>query len=151
MISPELYGYPPGLCSMIEKQPQMRLSRHAALKAATSGPSSVHMMAGLVSIDSPCRLYSGNTTRSIVGRLPRALATTSATIRAVCRARSSGVRTTGSCAWTRPITTPLGLLLRPPRPFIAREPYLVIESSPGAARTASAEFDVPIMISSVST
>ena len=44
MMMPELNGMPPGLSSMMEKQPQMRLSMQACLKAATSGPSSVHMI-----------------------------------------------------------------------------------------------------------
>ncbi len=102
---------------MTEKQPQMLLSRQAILKAATSGPSRAHMMSGLVSIDSPCRLYSGNTTRSMVPRLPRAFATVR-TILSVWAVSSAGVLTTGSCACTRPITTPFGLLLRPPNPFM---------------------------------
>jgi hypothetical protein len=80
---------------MIEKQPQMLLAMQACLKAATSGPSSVHMMAGEVSIDRPCSEYSGNTTRSMVDWLRRALATSSQ-MRAVCDARSAGVLTTGS-------------------------------------------------------
>ena len=80
---------------MMEKQPQMLLSMQACLNAATSGPSSEHMMAGLVSIDRPCRAYSGNTTRSMVGMLRRALPTM-ATMRRVWAARSSGVLTTGS-------------------------------------------------------
>ena len=69
-------------------------------------------------------------------------------MRAVWRARSAGVLTTGNCACTSPITTPLGLLLRPPNPFMPSS-YRVIESSPGAARNASLELDDPIMMSSV--
>src|SRR6186997_1079264 len=90
----------------------------AALKAATSGPSSRHMISGLVSIDRPCSEYSGNTTRSMVPRLRLALPTM-LTIRSVCRARSALVATTGSCSWTSPMTTPSGDLLRPPSPFMA--------------------------------
>ena len=81
---------------MIEKQPQILCSMQAFLKAATSGPSSRHMISGLVSIDSPCSEYSGNTTRSMVDRLRRALPTIQ-TIRSVCRARSAFVATTGNC------------------------------------------------------
>ena len=117
MISPLLYGLPPGLASMIEKQPQMVLSMHALRKAATSGPSSVHMISGEVSIDRPCSEYSGNTTRSIVPWLRRALPT-SATMRSVCAASSSGVRTTGSWHCTRPMTTPFADLFRPPKPLM---------------------------------
>ena len=62
---------------MMEKQPQMLLSTQACRNAATSGPSSRHMISGLVSIDSPCSEYSGNTTRSMVARLRRALPTMS--------------------------------------------------------------------------
>src|SRR5260370_22002652 len=117
MISPELNGLPCGFCSMIEKQPQMRFSMQACLKAATSGPSSEHMIAGLVSIESPCRAYSGNTTKSIVAMLRRALAT-KPTIFSVCLCRSAAVATTGSCSCTMPMTTPFGVLLRPPSPLI---------------------------------
>src|SRR6516162_9399842 len=113
MMMPELNGLPPGFCSMIEKQPQMRCSAHACLNAATSGPSSEHMIAGSVLIDRPCSAYSGNTTRSMVGMLRRALPTMS-TMRRVCAASSSGVATVGSCSWTRPITRPLGVLFNPP-------------------------------------
>ena len=60
---------------MIEKQPQILLSRQACLNAAISGPSSEHMIAGFMSIDSPCSEYSGKTTRSIVAMLRRALPT----------------------------------------------------------------------------
>src|SRR5712671_8157777 len=59
---------------MIEKQPQILLSMQAFLNAATSGPSSWHMMSGLVSIDRPCREYSGNTTRSMVPQIAARLA-----------------------------------------------------------------------------
>ena len=59
---------------MIEKQPQIRCSTQAALNAATSGPSSVHMSSGAVFIDRPCSAYSGNTTRSIVGMVAARLA-----------------------------------------------------------------------------
>src|ERR1700686_3089297 len=113
MISPELNGLAPGLSSMSEKQPQMRCWAQACLNAATSGPSSEHMMAGSVLIDSPCRAYSGNTTRSMVGMLRRALPTMS-TMRRVCAASWSGVATTGSWSWTSPITRPLGVLFNPP-------------------------------------
>ena len=70
-----------------------------------------------MSIERPCSEYSGKTTRSIVAMFRRALPTI-ATILSVCAARSAGVTTTGSCNCTRPITTPLGDLLRPPSPFI---------------------------------
>src|SRR6266446_3454412 len=113
MMMPELNGLAPGLCSMIEKQPQIFWSAHACLNAAISGPSSEHMMAGLVSIDRPCSAYSGNTTRSMVGMLRRALPTIS-TMRRVCAASCSGVLTFGSCSCTRPMTTPLGVLFSPP-------------------------------------
>ena len=52
---------------MMEKQPHTFSRAQAVLNVATSGPSSRHMISGLVSIDSPCRAYSGNTTRSSVG------------------------------------------------------------------------------------
>jgi hypothetical protein len=67
MMIPLLYGFPRGLASIIEKHPQMLFSRQAAANAAVSGPPTSHMIAGSVLIDSPCRAYSGNTTRSIVG------------------------------------------------------------------------------------
>ena len=91
----------------------------AFLNAATSGPSRRHMIEGFVSIDRPCSEYSGNTTRSMVERLRRALPTM-ATILSVWRARSSLVTTTGNCNCTSPITTPSGDLLRPPSPFMSR-------------------------------
>src|SRR5882672_3388627 len=121
MMSPELNGLPPGLRSMIEKQPQIRLSTQASLNAATSGPSSAHMIAGLVSMDRPWSAYSGNTTRSMVGRLRRALPTM-ATMRWVWAARWSGVATTGSCNCTTPITTPFGVLFKPPSALIEALP-----------------------------
>src|SRR5271166_861304 len=117
MMMPLLNGLPPGLRSMIEKHPQMRLSTQACLKQPTSGPSSVHMMSGLVSMLSPCSAYSGNTTRSMVERLRRAFATTRQ-IRSACLARSSLVTTEGFCSCTKPITTPSGDLFRPPSPLI---------------------------------
>src|ERR1043166_6339160 len=95
----------------------MALSVQAWRNAATSGPSTEHMIAGLVSMERPCSAYSGNTTRSMVGMLRRALLTM-ATMVSVCLARSVGVATVGSCSWTRPMTTPLGDLLRPPNPFM---------------------------------
>src|SRR5580693_4914478 len=101
----------------MEKQPQIRLSRQACLNAAISGPSSEHMISGFMSIDRPCKEYSGKTTRSIVAMLRRALPTV-ATIFCVCAARSAGVTTTGNCNCTTPTTTPFGDLLRPPSPFI---------------------------------
>src|ERR1700690_631680 len=110
----------------MEKQPQIRLSRQACLNAAISGPSSEHMIAGFISIDRPCREYSGKTTRSVVAMLRRALPTV-ATIFFVCAARSAGVTTTGNCNCTTPTTTPFGDLLRPPSPFIA--PALVPRSA----------------------
>src|SRR5882672_3959724 len=119
MMMPELNGLAPGLRSMIEKQPQMRCCTQAARKAATSGPSSEHMIAGSMLIDRPCSAYSGNTTRSMVGMLRRALPTMS-TMRCVCAANSSGVATVGSCSWTSPITTPLGVLFNPPSALIFR-------------------------------
>src|SRR5438105_2708202 len=103
---------------MMEKQPQILLSMQACLKAATSGPSRRHMMSGLVSIDSPCSEYSGNTTRSMVERLRRALPTM-VTMRSVWRVRSALDATTGNCSCTSPMTTPLGDLLRPPSPFMS--------------------------------
>ena len=44
---------------MMEKQPQILLSTQAFRNAVTSGPSRRHMISGLVSIDRPCREYSG--------------------------------------------------------------------------------------------
>src|SRR6185503_16895449 len=118
MISPLLYGFPFALRSMIEKQPQILCSTHAALKAATSGPSSDTISSGAVLIDRPCSAYSGNTTRSIVLRLRLALPTRSQ-MRLVCAASCTGVSTTGSCSCTSPTTTPLLDLCRPPSPLIA--------------------------------
>src|SRR6266404_2347605 len=106
---------------MIEKQPQILLSAQAFLNAATSGPSSEHMIAGLVSIERPCSAYSGNTTRSMLGMLRRALAVM-ATMRWVWVARSSVVTTFGSCNCTSPITTPFGVLFNPPSAFIVALP-----------------------------
>ena len=86
---------------MIEKQPQILLSTQARWNAATSGPSSRHMISGLVSIDRPCSEYSGNTTRSMVAMLRRALPTI-AQIRSVCAPDPSGVTTTGSLQLHQP-------------------------------------------------
>eukprot|EP00962_Isochrysis_galbana_P022016 scaffold6532_cov116-Isochrysis_galbana.AAC.6 len=80
---------------MIEKQPQTRLSRHAFAKAAASGPSQRHMMAGSVFIDRPCSAYSGNTTKSVVDMLRFALPTI-ATMRWVCASRSAGASKTAA-------------------------------------------------------
>src|SRR5216683_2758034 len=79
------------------------------------------MIAGLVSIDRPWRAYSGNTTRSMVGRLRRALPTM-ATMRWVWSASSPGVATTGSCSCTTPMTTPFGVLFKPPSALIGALP-----------------------------
>ena len=79
---------------MIEKQPHTFSRAQAALNAATSGPSSRHMISGFVSIDRPCRAYSGNTTRSRLG-IPFLALVTMAEIRSVWRARSALVTTTG--------------------------------------------------------
>src|SRR6185369_4695842 len=128
---------------MIEKQPQILFSTQARLNAATSGPSSRHMMSGLVSIDRPCSAYSGNTTRSMVDRLRRALPTI-ARIFSVCRARSSGVFTTGSCNCTIPITTPLGDLFSPPSPLIGGlfdDAQFAGRARQGAARGAGGDHD----------
>ena len=76
------------------------------------------MSVGSVLIESPCSEYSGNTTRSMPGRLRRAFATMP-TIRSVWAASSAGVVTVGSCSCTIPITTPAGDLLSPPRPLMA--------------------------------
>ena len=86
------------------------------------------MIAGLVSIDSPCSEYSGNTTRSIVGMLRRALPT-SAQMRSHCVSRSAPLFTTGSCSCTSPITTPFGDLFSPPSPLIASLPLVAIDRS----------------------
>src|SRR5258708_35078379 len=88
MMMAELKGLAPGLSSMIEKQPQMRCSAQACLNAATSGPSSEHMMAGSVLIGRPCSAYSGNTTRSIVGMLRRGVSAIGAKARGLRRAGS---------------------------------------------------------------
>src|SRR5438309_3095263 len=132
---PLLLGFPFGLYSMIEKQPQIFSLAHAVLNAATSGPSSRHMISGLVSIERPCSEYSGKTTRSIVGMPFRALVS-KAQILFACAARSALVTTTGSCDCTSPITTPSGDLFSPPSPLIALLPlasgHLVTLSSPGA-------------------
>ena len=87
---------------MMEKQPQMRCWAQASRKAATSGPSMRHMMAGSVFIDRPCNAYSGKTTRSMVPMLARALATI-ATMRSVWAASCAGVATTGNWSCTSPI------------------------------------------------
>jgi hypothetical protein len=136
---------------MIEKQPQMRLSMQAFLKAATSGPSSEHMISDAVSIERPCSAYSGNTTRSIVPWLRRAFATSSQ-MRCVCAASSALVLTTGSCSCTSPTTTPCSDLLRPPRPLIAW--FLsqrVDDSSPGLPAATLPGLQVSTRITSVST
>src|SRR5881396_1304422 len=166
---------------MIEKQPQIFSLAHAVLNAATSGPSSRHMISGLVSIESPCSEYSGKTTRSMVGMFFRALVTI-ALILLVCAARSALVTTTGSCDCTRPITTPSGDLFNPPSPLmglpsshdcprIVRAPtlpapsrgevrkggraplraYFVTLSSPGAPFRVRCVEEVAIMIAKVST
>jgi len=122
----------------------------ACLNAATSGPSIVHMISGLISIDRPCSAYSGKTTRSMVPMLRRALAVIS-TMRAVWAARSSGVSTTGSLSCTSPITTPFGDLFKPPSPFIAASPYLVMLNSPGAPVMARVGEEVAIKTPRVST
>ena len=148
MTRPELNGLPFGLASMIEKQPQIRLSRQACLKAATSGPSSVHRISGRVSIDRPCSAYSGKTTRSIVAMLARALATI-ATMRSAWAVTSARVAMVGSCSWTRPMTTPFGDLFSPPSPFM-RLPYLR-DSSPGAPVSARSGEEVAIRSARVRT
>ena len=79
-----------------------------------------HISSGAVLIDRPCSEYSGNTTRSMVGRLRRALPTI-ATMRSVCAASSAGFVTVGNCSCTMPSTTPAGDRLRPPSPLMARE------------------------------
>src|SRR3981081_650825 len=135
MTRPLLYGLPCGLASMMEKQPQIRFSMQAFLNAVTSGPSRRHMIAGFVSIDRPCKAYSGNTTRSMPGILRRAFATI-AQMRSVCSARSCGVRTTGSCSCTMPSTTPFGDLFNPPSPLIRDSPGRVIDRSAVDARLA---------------
>ncbi len=81
------------------------------------------MIAGLVSMDRPWSAYSGNTTRSMVGRLRRALPTM-ATMRWVWAASWSGVATTGSCNCTTPITTPFGVLFKPPSALILSPPVI---------------------------
>ncbi len=134
---------------MMEKQPQMRLSRQACLKASTSGPSTRHMISGFVSMDRPWSEYSGKTTRSIVERLRRALPTIS-TMRAVWRFRSSGVATVGSCSCTQPMTTPLSDLFNPPRPFMPGS-YFVMESSRGAPSRARRGEEVRIRMRRVRT
>src|ERR1700722_757273 len=103
---------------MIEKHPQTRSRAQAALNAATSGPSTRHMIEGLVSIDRPCSAYSGKTTRSSVG-MPFFAFVTMATIFCTCARRSTGVATTGSCSCTSPMTTPRGDLFNPPSPLMA--------------------------------
>ena len=72
---------------------------------------------GAVLIDRPCSAYSGNTTRSMVPWLRRALPTSSQ-MRWVCAASCAGVSTTGSCSCTRPTTTPCFDLLSPPSPLM---------------------------------
>ena len=62
---------------------------------ATSGPSSLHMSSGAVLMERPCSAYSGNTTRSMVPRLRRALPTIH-TMRSACAFSCAGVSTTGS-------------------------------------------------------
>src|ERR1700691_91537 len=136
---------------MMEKQPQMPFSRQACLNAAISSPSSEHMIAGFISIDRPCREYSGKTTRSIVAILRRALPTVAAIFRA-CAARSAGVALIGDCNCTTPTTTPFGDLLRPPRPFIALSfpdppaAYFAIDNSPGMSRAECLALEVAIMM-----
>src|SRR5215470_2525008 len=57
----------------------------------------------------------------MVGRLRRALPTM-ATMRWVWAASWSGVATTGSCNCTTPITTPFGVLFKPPSALIESLP-----------------------------
>ena len=85
------------------------------------------MISVLLPIERPSIEYLGKTTSALVPSLARALATM-ATILAVCALRSALVLTTGSWAWTSPITMPFGLLFSPPNPFM-RALYLVIDSS----------------------
>src|SRR2546426_6704055 len=96
---------------MIEKQPQIFSLAHAVLNAATSGPSSRHMISGLVSIERPCSEYSGKTTRSIVGMPFRALVT-KAQILFACAARSAFVTTTRSEEHTSELQSPCNLVCR---------------------------------------
>ena len=96
--------------------PKQRARLRRAVRARRG--SMRHMIAGLVSIDSPCRAYSGNTTRSMFG-IPRRAFAVRSQMRRHWAARSSGVTTFGFCSCTRPSTTPPGDLLRPPSPFMA--------------------------------
>jgi len=80
---------------MIEKHPQLFLllllfSMQAFLKAATffSSIAVPIMISELVSMESPCREYSGHTNRSMLDKFLRTLATM-AMMRCVCAARSS--------------------------------------------------------------
>src|SRR5436190_18670960 len=144
MTMPVLYGLPFGLSSISEKQPQSLCSTQAALKAATSGPSMRHISSGAVLIDNPCNAYSGKTTRSRPALLRRALPTI-ATMRSACAASCAGVSTTGSCSCTRPMTTPFGDLLRPPRPlmpcFLFHRRQLARAAARDAAGTAADDED----------
>ena len=110
MISPELYGLPSGLYSMMEKQPQIRLSMQACLKLATSGPSSRDISSALVSIERPCSEYSGNTTRSMVDMFLRAFCTI-AQIFLVCAVRSPLVAMVGKLQLNEPDDHAIGRLV----------------------------------------
>ena len=77
----------------------LRRRRHEGL---TSGPSSSHMISGLVSIDRPCSVYSGNTTRSIAGRAPLRPWSPGPAIRSVRRASSLLLVTIGQLQLAQP-------------------------------------------------
>ena len=139
---------PPGLSSMMEKQPQMRLSMQACLKAATSGPSSVHMISGLVSIERPCSAYSGKTTRSIVPRLRRALPTM-ATIFSRLRRKVGLGDDVRQLQLHQPDDDAVAAFVEAAETVHRKLSYLVIDSSPGAPASERPGEDVAIMMRSV--
>jgi hypothetical protein len=98
------------------------------------GPSSEHMIAGLVSMERPCSAYSGNTTRSMVGILRRALPTM-ATMRCGLRRQIVRRRHHRQLQLHQPQHHAVGSLVQAAKPLIsrARSCYLV-RSSQGRAR-----------------
>ena len=89
-------GVAAGLASMMEKQPQMWCSMHAALKDATSGPSRLTISSGAVLMERPCSVL-GEDDESMVPRLRRALPTIQQ-MRSAWALSWAGVSTTGSCS-----------------------------------------------------
>ena len=101
---------------MIEKHAQI-FSRSQALRIIeTSSPSILQVTSSDVSIDRPCKEYSGNTIKSIEERFERAFVTI-LQIFSVCASTLALVfMSDGNWSCITPIVTPLGDGFKPPKP-----------------------------------